>query len=176
MNHYLLVWVALLVGCSKPSSQIDPEPETLVPERVIVDFKPVISTRQGFDLVSSHKLSVSSLNIRYVSSLPADSLAYVTRHMYSKPYFVKPNFTDGTTLISYVDSTRRIEAFVVLQELTATYQKDWLSTIEHLHLSVALNGPSRWQLSVEKGREKQWASEFNKSSLVDTAYVEYFYK
>ena len=82
MNYFLLALLVLFVGCSKPTHEIAFEPETLVPELVIVNFKPTTPTQHGFDLVKRHVLSVRSLNIRYVSSLPADSLTYVIHHVF----------------------------------------------------------------------------------------------
>jgi hypothetical protein len=161
----VLSLIASLICTSCSNSKDDVTPETAagcsqyVAGDVLVGVKASVGIRTVFDWINSTGLRLHQVNgFTYISSLPADSLAYVKRTLLAKPYLNARGFTAGN---EYVDATdHKIRVVDFLFDMTPQNQADWLQTMDALRLVD--EGGARCQsckdiyLKVPVGSEKYW--------------------
>ncbi|TRX48071.1 hypothetical protein FNH22_29855 [Fulvivirga sp. M361] len=156
-----------IIFSSCHDSDLPDKNNDFVPGDVIVGIKADISIDQVFELMNEEHVTIDRMSGFFnYSTLPNDSLTYVTNFLKNKPYLNKRGLTGGSAYVHKLDNVIIITEFFFEMDIAA--QQDWMKTMQTLELKD-LNGDTKNLLiKVDHGMEEHWANKFN-----DHPYVEW---
>ncbi|MDR2906752.1 MAG: hypothetical protein LBU91_02030 [Bacteroidales bacterium] len=144
---------------------------------VFVKTKKDFTIHNVFNFINSLDHEVEKIEDGiYVSSMPSDSLQYILDKLNAKPYTNDGNAWKATGYLHY--STNQVTIFTHLFDMkNASYQEDWVKTINDYQLSENMNynyGGYIIHFKVNEGKEKLWEGKFKEYDFVEWAELNYF--
>lgn len=156
---FLLVNLAFITSCTNDPLSPDSDELEFVPGYVIIGINADVTIERVFGLINQHELSIDKMSGFFnYSTLPNDSLNFVTNYLKDKPYLNKRGFKGGSAFISKTDNRITVTEFLFEMDMSAQF--DWLDTIDTLELKDLGNDTQNVTVLVDEGTEKFWASQF----------------
>jgi hypothetical protein len=135
-----------------------------------------LTVEQIFELINSYDLSIRWIYTEYESTLPIDSLEYVTDYLNSKDYINNSGNKVGVNWTINIDNQTGLITFrLAIMEMTKVNQEDWLETMTILQI-IERPFDKSIEISVPIGQEVSWGKTFESKDnilfAVPSCYLE----